>query len=63
MDPLTSARGILSAMITPALLISAAGTLILSTSNRLGRVVERIHAWSDQFEAQTGETGAAFDLL
>jgi hypothetical protein len=29
-------------MITPALLISASGTLSLSTANRLGRVVDRI---------------------
>jgi hypothetical protein len=35
---------ILGAMITPAVLISASGTLVLSTSNRLGRVVDRIRA-------------------
>ena len=29
-------------MITPALLISATGTFILSTSNRLGRCVDRM---------------------
>lgn len=29
-------------MITPAVLISASGTLALSTSNRLGRVVDRV---------------------
>jgi hypothetical protein len=29
-------------MITPALLISASGTLVLSTSNRLARVVDRV---------------------
>ncbi len=34
-------------MITPALLISAAGTFILSTSNRLGRVVDRVRAIAD----------------
>jgi hypothetical protein len=33
---------VLGAMITPALLISACGTLVLSTSNRLSRVVERV---------------------
>ena len=33
---------VLAAMITPAVLISASGTLVLSTSNRLGRVVDRI---------------------
>jgi hypothetical protein len=36
------ATNLLSAMITPALLISAGGTLVLSTSNRLSRVVERV---------------------
>ena len=33
---------ILGAMITPALLITAAGTLSMSTTSRLGRVVDRI---------------------
>ncbi len=33
---------LLSAMITPAVLISACGTLIFSTSNRLGRIVDRV---------------------
>ena len=37
---------VLSAMITPAVLISACGTLILSTSNRLGRVIDRVRALS-----------------
>lgn len=36
-----SAGDILGAMITPAVLISASGTLTLSTSNRLGRIVDR----------------------
>ena len=36
------ANEILGAMITPALLITAAGTLVMSTSNRLGRVVDRV---------------------
>ncbi len=31
----------LTAMITPALLISASGSLVLSTSTRLGRVIDR----------------------
>jgi hypothetical protein len=39
---LPPAHEILGAMITPALLISAAGTLVLSTSNRLARVVDRV---------------------
>lgn len=33
---------VLGAMITPAVLISASGTLVLSTSNRLSRVVDRV---------------------
>lgn len=40
-DSLTSTITFLTAMITPALLISAAGTLVLSTSTRLGRVIDR----------------------
>lgn len=36
-----AAGEILGAMITPAVLISASGTLTLSTSNRLGRIVDR----------------------
>lgn len=42
---------ILGAMITPALLISASGTMSLSTANRLGRVVDRIRALTDVAEA------------
>lgn len=38
----TSGMELLSAMITPAVLISACGTLIFSTSNRLGRIVDRV---------------------
>jgi hypothetical protein len=41
---------VLSAMITPAVLISACGALILSTSVRLGRVVDRVRALADGFE-------------
>jgi len=33
-------------MITPAVLISAGGTLVLSTSNRLSRVVDRVRGLS-----------------
>jgi len=42
MNEIPKTTEVLSAMITPAVLISAAGTLILSTSNRLGRVSDRI---------------------
>jgi hypothetical protein len=42
---------VLSAMITPAVLISAAGLLSLSTSNRLARVVDRARVMVQEFEA------------
>jgi len=38
----SAAGDILGVMITPAVLISASGTLALSTSNRLARVVDRV---------------------
>ena len=37
-------------MITPALLLSATGTFILSTSNRLGRCIDRIRKISEVLE-------------
>lgn len=46
MPELTAAGQILGAMITPAVLISASGTLALSTSNRLGRIVDRVRSLS-----------------
>jgi hypothetical protein len=48
-----SDMGVLTSMITPAVLISACAGLILSTSVRLGRVVDRVRALSDSFEALT----------
>jgi hypothetical protein len=49
-------------MITPAVLISASGTMILSTSTRLGRVVDRVRSLSDRLqELPTDDTQA--DLL
>mgnify|MGYP000900623745 CR=1 FL=1 len=41
---------VLSAMITPAVLISACGTLIVSTSMRLARIVDRVRDLSHQVE-------------
>ena len=41
----------LTAMVTPALLISATGSLVLSTSTRLGRVVDRVRT----LEVRLGE--------
>jgi threonine/homoserine/homoserine lactone efflux protein len=41
-NALTSTIEFLTAMVTPALLISATGSLVLSTSTRLGRVIDRV---------------------
>lgn len=46
---------VLGGMITPALLISACGTLVLSTSNRLSRVVDRVRALTAEVEAGRAE--------
>src|SRR5689334_3353893 len=45
-----AAIAVLTAMITPAVLISACGSMILSTSSRLGRVVDRVRDLSDRLE-------------
>jgi Protein of unknown function (DUF2721) len=50
MGDLSSAITVLTAMITPAVLISACGSMILSTSSRLGRVVDRVRVLSDRME-------------
>ncbi len=63
MDALTSSLAVLTAMITPAVLISASGTMILSTSTRLGRVVDRVRSLSDRLRLLTSEepTGEFFE--
>src|SRR5688500_4852931 len=48
---LNSTIEFLTAMVTPTLLISATGSLVLSTSTRLGRVVDRVRA----LEVRLGE--------
>lgn len=45
-----NALNILSLMITPAVLISACGTLIFSTSTRLSRIVDRVRDLSRSIE-------------
>ena len=57
----TSAIAVLTAMITPAVLISACGSMILSTSSRLGRVVDRVRSLSNRLEeiAERQERGEA----
>ena len=46
----SNALAVLTAMITPAVLISACGALIFSTSSRLGRVVDRVRSLTAKFE-------------
>src|SRR6266850_5654059 len=61
MDGLSASLAVLTAMITPAVLISASGTMILSTSTRLGRVVDRVRSLSDRLqEVSTGDSDAEF---
>src|ERR1041385_6565475 len=50
MDALSSSLAVLTAMITPAVLISASGTMILSTSTRLARVTDRVRSLSDRLQ-------------
>jgi hypothetical protein len=45
-----NALAVLTAMITPAVLISACGALIFSTATRLGRVIDRVRFLSTRFE-------------
>lgn len=47
---LSPTLAVLTAMIAPAVLMSACGTLILSTSIRLGRIVDRLRELSDRFQ-------------
>ncbi len=47
---LGTALNVLAAMITPALLLSACGTFILSTSNRLARIVDRMRSLSSELD-------------
>jgi hypothetical protein len=48
---LSSAIDILAAMITPAVLILACGSLILTTSNRLTRVIDRVRELASEVES------------
>ncbi len=50
LEALASSR-ILTSMITPAVLISACGTLIFSTSARLGRIFDRVNVMKGEVEA------------
>lgn len=51
LDAPQAALAVMTAMITPAVLISACGALIFSTSARMGRVVDRVRELTSRFEA------------
>jgi hypothetical protein len=56
-----SGGGVLAAMITPAILMLACGTLITSTATRLARIVDRVRQLSTQFDQLTsGGEGVDF---
>jgi hypothetical protein len=57
----SSATAVLTAMITPAVLISACGTLVLSTSTRLARVLDRVRTLAEQEE--TAQRSAQIETL
>ncbi|QFP76808.1 DUF2721 domain-containing protein [Deinococcus sp. AJ005] len=48
---------VLSAMITPAVLISGAGTLIMSTSTRVGRATDRVRQQTARFRLLVSAEG------
>ncbi len=56
MGELTSTLSVLSAMITPAVLILACGSLILTTSQRLTRVIDRVRELSAEVELLAADT-------
>jgi hypothetical protein len=51
------AQTVISAMITPAVLISACGSLILATSDRLSKAIIRTREISDQLVPRPGDAG------
>ena len=55
-DDLSSVLSILSAMITPAVLILASGSLIMTTSQRLTRVIDRVREMAAEVEANVDDT-------
>lgn len=59
MEEFPDALAVLSAMITPAVLISACGSLILATSDRLSKAVTRTREVSDQLKPRPGDEESA----
>ncbi len=60
---MATAFQILAAMITPAVLISACGTLVFSTSSRVSRVVDRVRALASQIEQMAHDPGGTQSSL
>jgi hypothetical protein len=61
MDLPTPAAGpLLAAMVTPAVLISAAGTLVFSTTSRLARIVDRARVLGRELEELDNAPDAPF---
>jgi hypothetical protein len=58
-----TALTVLSAMITPAVLISACGTLTVSTATRLSRVIERTRRLGDELARTIAEAAEPADLI
>ena len=55
-----NAVSVLSAMITPAVLISACATLIFSTSTRLARIVDRVRNLMSSIETLSSTDNVDF---
>jgi hypothetical protein len=63
---LTSALQILSAMITPAVLIMACGSLVMTTSTRLIRCVDRVRSFTaeiDTLDSAGSDDRARYEML
>jgi uncharacterized protein DUF2721 len=57
-----SSYAALSAMISPAIFLTANGSLIISTSNRMGRIVDRIRVDNDAID-RLGRNPDGFDFV
>lgn len=56
----SASLNVLSAIITPAVLITACGTLVFSTSTRLSRIVDRVRELSRMIEAMANDESLDF---
>ena len=53
-ESLSPALAVLTAMITPAVLVTACGSLLQLTSTRLARIGDRVQTWSNQLAPGAG---------